>query len=569
MRGVESFGLDRKSGAYRRAVRIARNAGWDPHYIKSENDVHAVLDEGCYYDESAGLRAVSFFPRFLRLWKGRRWAGQPFRLMDWTRDELVMPVFGWKRKRDGLRRFAQCYIEIPKKNAKSTISSGLILYLACGDNEPGAEVYTAANDEKQAMIVYESAEVMGKASPAISRRMKFRASPKSMTWMPLNATIRPLTKEAENKEGFDIHGLIYDEFHAVKNRKLWDTLKYGGAAREQPLFVIITTAGEDERAQTVWAEEHNYAKQIINQEILKSDYYALIYSADPDDDWTLEDTWRKANPSYGITVTARGMETMCVEAQKRPTLVPLFKRYRLNIACRVETRIISVDDWRKNIEEWKEERFYGKECYGGLDLSSSVDLTAYALVFTPFDETGAFSLLIHLWVPEEKIWDRSENDRVPYDVWKMQQWLKATPGRTIKRDWIIQDIRDSTEKFKVKEIGFDPWRASEMVEELMNDGLTMVELRQGFKSYADPCARFQEYTMEGRLKHQDNPVMDWMIGNLDVEVDPAGNMKPSKKKSRDKIDGVVASIMALGRAVLHAKKKESVYKRKRKGLVVI
>lgn len=568
--------LEKKSLAYKRAKASAGRQGWDWRWIRSEQDVKAVLDDGCYFEARAGQRVVKFYERFLRLWKGIH-AGEPFRLQPWQSQDLILPMFGWRR-RSGTRRFRLCYIEIPKKNGKSTLSSGLALYLTAGDNEPGAENYCAANDEEQARIVYDSALRMVKASPELKRRMKIRQSPIYMEWIPTASVLKPLSRDVESKEGLDIHGLIYDEFHAVKSRRMWDTLKFGGAAREQPLFVIITTAGEDESGHSVWAEERRYARSILGGQILNSQYFSLIYAAEESDDWTKPRVWQKANPSLGLTLKMDDMQAACDEAKGKPSLVPVFKRYRLNIPCHVEERWIAPGRWAECRGDFDVGDLLGRECYAAVDMSATKDITALALVFPPdVDEEELYRLFIYLWCPGEIIRRRAENDRVPYDVWQRQGWIEPTAGDAVDRKAILHRILQCAQDYKLRELGYDPWRALDLIQDLQDEGWSsereprLVELRQGYRSFAFPTAKFEELVLSRKLIHQGNPVMEWMVNNVVLRYDPAGNMKPDKDRSPEKIDGVVAGIMALGRAVVHERAKPSIYsdRTRRKGLLVL
>ena len=544
-----------RKGRLKSLLDAAKDEGWS-EWIRTEADKKAVLG-GCWFDTEAANRVVTFFERFLKLSKGQ-WAGKPFVLQEWQKQDLLMPLFGWK-KRNGFRRFRNGYIEIPKKNGKSALCSGIALYLLVADGEPGAEVYSAAADRDQASIVYGESERMVKASPSLSKRLTVVPSRKTIYFQKTNSVYRALSADVPTKEGLNIHGLIFDELHAQPDRKLFDTLRYGGAARQQPLMVSITTAGFD-RNSICW-EQHEYARKILKGLVDDESFFALIYAANEDpnegpvDDWTQEATWFKANPSLGITIDVDSFASECKEAQEKPTLQNTFKRYRLNIWTSSDVRWMPMDKWDASAGLVDPAALMGRECYGGLDLSTTLDITACVFLFP---EDGAYKTLPLFWIPEENMAERVKRDRVPYDVWARQGLIKATPGNAIDYAFVEADILAFANAHNVKEIAYDPWNSSEIIQRLTDAGLVMVPIRQGFASMSGPMKQMEALVYSKALHHGGNPVLRWMIDNVQASVDPAGNIKPDKGKSREKIDGIVAAIMALGRAGMRGNQK-SVY----------
>ncbi|HEX3998247.1 MAG TPA: terminase TerL endonuclease subunit [Pirellulales bacterium] len=514
----------------------ARAAGW-AEWIRGEADEQAVL-EGCTFDLPAAERVRDFFVKFLRHSKGQ-WAKQPFELLDWQWESVIAPLFGWKRA-DGTRRFRRGYIEVPKKNGKSTIFSGLSLYLLAGDHEAGAEVYSAAVDRDQASIVFNEAANMVESSPALSGRLEVIRSTKRITFPRTRSFYRALSAEVPTKEGLNAHAVLIDELHAQRSRDLWDTLRYAGASRRQPLLLSITTAGFD-RHSICW-EQHAYAEQVLSGVIHDSAFFAFIKAAALDDDWTDPAVWRKANPGFGVTVSEDQFAEDCREAQESPAKENSFRRYRLNQWVESETRWLSLDKWNACGGE-PQETLDGKDCWGGLDLSSTTDLSAFVLVF-PLEDR--FAVLPFFWIPEDGARLRERRDRVPYTEWVRQGFIQATPGEVIDYDRIRVRINELGQRFAIRGIAIDRWNATQLASQLEGDGFEMVAFGQGYMSMNAPTKRLEQLVLSEQLAHGGNPVLRWMANNVSLETDAADNWKPSKKRSRERVDGIVALIMGLG-----------------------
>lgn len=511
-------------------------------WIRNALDEKAVGD-GYWFDRDAASRVVFFFESFLRHSKGR-FAGQPFTLLDWQKYELLMPLFGWKRP-DGTRRFRTAYIQIPKKNGKSALCSGISLYLLVGDGEAGAEVYSAAADRDQAAIVFNESMAMVRQSKPLAGCLRVIASRKTIHFAKTNSVYRCLSADVPTKEGLNIHGLIFDELHAQKTRALWDTLRYGGAARDQPLLISITTAGFDR--QSICYEQYEYARKVLRGDVEDLSFFPLIYEADTERD-KLDDpaVWRRANPSMGATIREETFADEYREAVEKPSSYSSFLRYRLNVWTQSETQWIDIARWDACARRRGWKRLPGRPCYCGLDLASVSDIAAFAAVF---DVDGVLHVLTRFWAPKENMHRRTRKDHVPYESWARSKLLTATEGDVIDYNRIESDIKAFAELYEVREIAYDRWNAQQIVTNLQDHGLTMVPMGQGFASMSGPMKELEARILSRRVAHDGNKVLRWMVGNVQAERDAADNVKPSKAKSREKIDGVVALVMAAARQI--------------------
>lgn len=498
-----------------------------------------------YFDERTAAIAVAFFEKLLHHSKGE-WAGEPFQLQTWQAEEIIKPLFGWKRKSDGTRRFRRAYIEIPRKNGKSTLSSGIALYLLFADGEPGAQVFSAAADRDQASIVFDEAKTMVEQSPELARRSQVF---KRAILVPAeNSTYRVLSADAPTKHGLNAHGIIFDELHAQPNRELWDVLTTSTGSRRQPLVVAITTAGFD-RESICW-EQHEYARKVLEGINDDPSFFAYISAAKETDDWLDPEVWAKANPGLGVTIKAEYLEQECRRAQLSPAYQNTFRRLHLDQWTSQETRWLSMQAWEACGSAVDPKLLEGSACFGGLDLASSSDIASLVLDFP--NETGEDEhhiWLPYFWIPEENMIERSHKDQVSYDTWVRLGLIRATPGNVIDYSFILRDIVELGEKYNIREIAFDRWGAFQVSQQLDGAGFIMVGFGQGFQSMSPPTKDLLRLVMDGKLSHGGNPVLRWMADNMVVSTDPAGNVKPNKQKSREKIDGIVAGIMALDRAV--------------------
>lgn len=494
------------------------------------------------FSEEHAQRAIRFFENVLVHVDGE-WAGQPFRLMEWQKRDIVRPLFG-TLKPDGTRQYRTCYVEIPRKGGKSETAAGIALYLLFADGEQGAQIYGAASDRDQAGIVYRVASEMVRRSPVLSKRSKRIDSMKRMTVAQTASFYRAIPADAAGAHGFNASGVVVDEVHVQPNRELIDVLNTSTGARRQPLTFYITTAGYD-RNSICW-ELHDYALKVRSGVIEDHTFLPVIYAADETDDWTDPQTWAKANPSLGETVKPDYLERECKRAQETPAYENTFRRLHLNQWTQQETRWLPIAAWDACSGVVDREELRGQDCYGGLDLASTTDIAAFVLVFPMSD--GAYAALPHFWIPADNMPERVRRDRVPYDVWVRQGYVTATPGNVIDYGYIKRHIAELGEQYFIRDVGFDRWGAAQLTQDLQESGVVVVPIGQGFASMSAPTKELLTVVLSGRLRHGGNPVLRWMADNMVVRQDPAGNLKPDKAKSTEKIDGMVALIMALDRA---------------------
>lgn len=474
------------------------------------------------------------------------WAGKPFLLLDWQ-EQIIRDLFGII-KPNGYRQFNTAYIEIPKKNGKSELAAAVALLLCCGDEEQRAEIYGCAADRGQATIVFDVAADMVRMCPALNRRCKILASQKRILYTPTNSFYQVLSAEAYSKHGFNIHGVVFDELHTQPNRKLFDVMTKGsGDARMQPLYFLITTAGTD--TNSICYETHQKAVDILEGRKIDPTFYPVIYGAGQEEDWTDPKVWKKANPSLGETIGLDKVKAACDSARQNPGEENSFRQLRLNQWVKQAVRWMPMEKWDACAFPVNPEDLEGRVCYGGLDLSSTSDLTAFVLVFPPCDDEEPYYILPFFWLPEETLPIRVNRDHVPYDVWERQGFIQTTEGNVVHYGYIEKYIERLGEKYNIREIAFDRWGAVQMVQNLEGMGFTVVPMGQGFASMSPPTKELMKLTLEKKLAHGGHPVLRWNMDNIFIRTDPAGNIKADKAKSTEKIDGAVATIMALDRAI--------------------
>lgn len=506
------------------------------------------------YNKELADYAVAFIESLCHT-KGT-WAGHPFELIDWQ-EQTIRDLFG-TIKPNGYRQFNTAYIEIPKKQGKSELAAAVALLLCCGDGEEGAEVYGCAADRQQASIVFEVAADMVRMCPALSKRVKILSSQKRMVFRPTNSFYQVLSAEAYSKHGFNIHGVVFDELHTQPNRELFDVMTKGsGDARMQPLYFLITTAGTD--THSICYEVHQKAMDILEGRKHDPTFYPVIYGADDQDDWTDPKVWKKANPSLGITVGIDKVKAACESAKETPSEENVFRQLRLNQWVKQSVRWMPMDKWDACAFPVREEDLEGRICYGGLDLSSTTDITAFVLVFPPLDDQDKYCILPYFWLPEETLPLRVKRDHVMYDIWAKQGFIQTTEGNVIHYGYIEKFIEKLGERFNIQEIAFDRWGAVQMVQNLEGMGFTVVPFGQGFKDMSPPTKELMKLTLEQRIAHGGHPVLRWMMDNIYIRRDPAGNIKADKEKSTEKIDGAIAMIMGLDRALRGGMGGESIY----------
>lgn len=523
-------------------------AGW----IRSWADVDAVA-HGCYFDEFEGELHVEFM-EMCRLSQGR-WDDAPLTLIPWQYYDLFMPLFGWKRG-NGKRRFRRAYVEVAKKNGKSTSCAALELDLLIMAREGAPEVYTAATARKQAKIILEEAFRMVQKTDELNAVLKISRSINQITYPANNGKLEALSADVEISEGLNISGAVIDELHAHKSRKLFDTLTYGGKSREEPLSIVITTAGVYDEESIGW-EQHQYAENIIKGSIGGGfdapEFLALIYAADKNDDWTAPGTWRKANPSLGYTLSEEDFAEDVREAINDPRKQLAFKRYRLNIWVQTADSWMNMQKWLACKDSFHVDDLRGRRCYGGLDLSSTQDTTAFSLVFLPTAADPFMRCATWFWLPRENLDEFGRQNNATYIRWAEDGWIIGTDGEIVDLNYIERFILDARERYDIQEIGYDPHRSPGLVQNLESAGVTMVKLIQGPLTFNPMMDALQSAVYNRTLLHDNNPVMNWQMGNVIVRYDVNANIAPNKKERRRKIDGPVSLIMAMGRADVNLK----------------
>ena len=511
--------------------------------LKKYKPTRFMLDTS-HYDEGLADYAVSFIECLCHT-KGT-WAGKLFKLLDWQ-EQIIRDLFGIV-KPNGYRQFNTAYIEIPKKNGKSELAAAVALLLCCGDGEQRAEIYGCAADRGQAAIVFDVAADMVRMCPALNKRCKILASQKRILFTPTNSFYQVLSAEAYSKHGFNIHGVVFDELHTQPNRKLFDVMTKGsGDARMQPLYFLITTAGTD--THSICYETHQKALDILEGRKIDPTFYPVIYGAGDTEDWTDPKVWLKANPSLGETIGMDKVEAACESAKQNPGEENSFRQLRLNQWVKQAVRWMPMDKWDACAYPVNEEMLEGRVCYGGLDLSSTTDLTSFCLVFPPEEEDEPYYVLPYFWVPEDTLDLRVKRDHVPYDLWNRQGYIETTEGNVVHYGYIEKFIERLGERFNIREIAFDRWGAVQMVQNLENMGFTVVPMGQGFASMSPPTKELMKLVLEKKVAHGGHPVLRWNMDNIYIRTDPAGNIKADKAKSTEKIDGAIAMIMALDRAI--------------------
>lgn len=507
-----------------------------------------------HYDKKKADRAVTFIENLCHT-KGK-WAGTPFWLLPWQ-EQLIRDIFGIV-KPDGNRQFRTAFVEICKKVGKSELAAAVALYLLYADNEPSAEVYGAAADRQQASIVFDVAKQMVEMSPSLMKRSKLMGATKRIVNYSNAGYYQVLSAEVGGKHGFSVSGLVFDEIHTQPNRQLYDVLTKGSSdARQNPLHFIITTAGNDRHS--IAYELHTKAVDILEGRRVDPTFYPVVYGLKDDEDWEDEANWYKVNPSLGYTVDIERLRDAYREAKQNPADEITFKWLRCNMWVSSTVAWIPDAIYMRGNEPIDMDALAGRDCYAGLDLSSTGDITALVLIFPPRDEEEKYVLLPYFWIPEETIPRRVKANSVPYDIWEKQGYIMSTEGNVIHYDFIEKFIMDLSEKYHILEIAVDRWNATQMIQNLEGEGFTIVPFGQGFSSMSAPTKEFYRLLMEGRIIHGGNPVLRWMAGNVVIDTDPAGNIKVTKAKSKEKIDGIVAAIMALDRCIRQEGQSGSVY----------
>ena len=420
--------------------------------------------------------------------------------------------------------------------------------MLCADGEQGAEVYSCASDKDQASLVFNAAYRMVEMCPELKARCKIQRSRKTIHYLKTDSKYVALSSDVGGKSGVNVSALIFDELWVQKDRAFIDMMTKGTSdARKNPLHFIITTAGND--TNSICYEMHQKAEDILAGRKNDRRFYPVIYGAAMDDDWTDPEVWKKANPSLGYTIDIEKVRDACESAKQNPAEENSFRQLRLDQWVKQAVRWMPMNKWDECAFDVDEDELIGRVCYGGLDLSSTTDITAFVLVFPPRDEDEKYMVLPFFWVPEETLSLRVKRDHVPYDVWERQDKIMTTEGNVVHYGFIEKFIVMLRDRYDIREIAYDDWNAAMLVQNLEADDFTMVNFRQGFKSMSGPTKDLMKLVLEQKIAHGGHPVLRWMMDNVVVETDPAENIKITKKKSTERVDGAVATVMALDRAI--------------------
>ncbi len=503
------------------------------------------------FSEEHAEKAVRFIEGRCRHTKGE-YAGRRFKLTDWQKEGIIRPLFGTVNEH-GLRQYRTAFVSRSRKNGKSAEGAAIALYLLCGDGEQGAEVYSAAADRDQAAIVFNVAAQMVRLDPVLSKACRVIDSTKRILYK--DRVYRALSAEAFSKHGFNVHGVVFDELHCQSTRELWDVLTTGTRGRRQPLVYAITTAGYDQNS--ICFEQYDYAKRVLNGGVVDPSFFAYISEVPEDADWKDETKWYLANPGLGTReqierreafLDIEALRTDATKAAYIPAYQNTFRQLSLNQWVKQHSRWLDMSAWDACDEPVRD--LAGRECYAGLDLSSTQDITALVLVFK--DEDGTIDIETHFWIPGDNLRARMEKDRVPYDAWIDQGLVNATEGNIIHYGAIQKKLEELSEQYQILDIAFDRWGATKLSTDLTDAGFKMVPFGQGYASMSAPTKELLNMVISKQIRHGGNPVLRWMADSMDVKQDPAGNIKPVKPdrgKSGKRIDGIVALIMAVDRVI--------------------
>lgn len=497
-----------------------------------------------WFDSEAGERAVRFFQTQIRLVEGQA-SGIPFVLQPWQA-KIVRDIFGWKRT-DGTRRYRTVYLEVPRKNGKSTLAAALSIYLLLCDGEQRPQVYSAAGDRGQARIVFDAARAMAKANERIMSEVRLLHN--RVLAQKTGGWYEALSAEAFTKHGLSASGIIFDELHVQKSRELWDVLTTSVGARRQPLVIAITTAGHD-RSSICW-EMHQRARAALDNPEADPFFYPAIFGAEDNEDWTSEEVWKKANPNFGVSLFPDYLHERCNEARHNPGAENTFRNLHLNQWTEQAVRWIQMHYWDQCREDFDVSEFSGEPVWCGLDLASTRDINALSMVFKRDTD---YYVKCRYWMPEEVADIRGKQDRAQAKRWASQGLITQTDGNVADYGVICAELCEVAERFDLQCLAYDPWGpARAMAQQLAAAGFPaerLKEFRQTIGSFAAPSKEFERRIANQTLHHDGDPVLRWMAGNVAAERDKSDNIRPSKSRSADKIDGIVATIMAMGTAMV-------------------
>jgi phage terminase large subunit-like protein len=515
---------------------------------------------GAQFDPARVDKVLAAFA-LLRHTQGQ-WAGRPLIPDPWQVAYILAPIFGWvkwdKDSESYARIIRKFYVDVPRKNGKSTLLGGISIYMMAADDEPGAQIVCAATSERQAGFVFNPIKMLAAKSPALKQHVK--TVTKKVIHPRSGSYIEVVSSVADAQHGANIHFGCVDELHVHKTPDLVETIETGTGSRRQPLIGIITTADSGKK-NTIYSRKREYVEQLARGAIKDPSTYGVVWAADPKADPFSEETQKTANPGYGISPTRSFMKSAAVEAKASPADLAKYQRLHLGLRTKQETKYLALDVWDRNGSLVDETKLVGREAFGGLDLASTSDLCALSWVFPA--ESG-FDNLWRLWTPEANLASLDKRTAGMATVWVREGFLTLTPGNVADYDFIEAQINLDREKFAVRGIAYDPWNSSQLVNDLVSDGAPMVKTRQGLVTLSAPTKELQKILLSGTEKvpmfrHGGNPAVRWQVDNFAVKMDPAGNVKPDKSVAADKIDAIAATINALSLVLAIGPKKVSKY----------
>jgi len=499
---------------------------------------------GLRFSERKAQRVLSFFERFIPQTDDTN-AGQPLHLLPFQQ-ALLWIFYGWEWEATGFRRFKIAYLELARGNGKSALLSGL----ACMElftGPPATEVYSVSTDKDTARLVWKtSVDMIELSAPLKGAATVLRSN---VHIRSRNAKFEPLCSRDRNIQGKRPSFVVVDELHAHPTRDVWDAMVNALGKRDESRLIALTTAGYD-RNSICWTNRE-YSIKVLQGIIPDDSWFSFIACLDDDDNWQDESKWIKANPALGHMVRLTDLREQAQLASSSPASLNAFLRFRMNVWTDSVASFLPMADWDKCDEVIDIDSLKGQACYGGLDLSSTSDISAFVLLFPPYGARANWVVLPHFFLPEENIKERVRSDRVPYDVWKRQGLFNLTPGNFIDTSFIREKIKLLSDEFDIREIGVDRAFSVELTPQLTADGHTVVIVNQGDLEMTGPCNKLLEFVVKHQLIHQRNPVLRWMASNLVVRVGATGLLKPDKQRATEKIDGMSATLDAISRAMLH------------------
>ncbi|WP_431980018.1 terminase large subunit [Streptomyces qinglanensis] len=519
-------------------------------------------EPGARFDPERVDKVIRSFS-LLRHTKGQ-WAGQPLRPDPWQVAYILAPAFGWVHwddDADGYVRIVnELYVDVPRKNGKSTLCGGIAIYMTCADGEAGAEVLAAASTKDQARFVFDPVRKLAEAAPALKghvQPLKDRIVHKRS-----GSYFQVISNVADAQHGANLHCYVCDELHIYKTPDMIETLETGTGSRRQPLGVIITTADTGKR-ETPYDNKRRRIEQLASGVLSDPSVYGVVFAAPADADPHAEETWRAANPGFGVSPTRAYLAKASRKAQASLTDLASFKRLHLGIRTRQDVKFLPLDAWDRNAGLVDEQALAGRETWGGLDLASTSDLCALCWLF-PNEVDDSVDAIWRFWTPEANVKNLDKRTARAASRWIREGWLTVTPGNVADYDWITEQIRKDRDTFTVRSIGYDPWNSSQLTTQLVAERAPLVKVRQGYLSMNPPMKAIQRLLLAGTaqstaLRHGGNPITRWCVDNLAVAMDPAGNVKPDKASSGEKIDGVSALATAMSELLARPRKKKSAY----------